>query len=338
MWFNAATTPEASLVCSVMSQPTETPLSVRPDEVAAAAELIGPRLRRTPVLVDDGVAYKLELLQHSGTFKARGATHALMRALEAGLVGEQGVVAASGGNHGAAVAWAARELGVPANIFVPTISARPKVERLRSYGATVHQVGDVYAESLTASEEFIDRRGGYRIHAYEDPWVVMGAGTCAMELEQDVGKLDVVFVSCGGGGLSAGTAAWFAGRTELVVCETETTNAYSASVAAGERVAVEVSGVAADALGATTIGRLAWRILGEVATVSLTVTDAETIDAREWLWDNFRLLVEPAAAVAVAALHSGRYDVAGRKVGVLVCGANTPRQAVSPGSEQAGTG
>lgn len=315
-----------------MSQSTETARLIRPEEVAAAAELIGSRLRRTPVLFDGGVAYKLELLQHSGTFKARGATHALMRALQAGLVGEQGVVAASGGNHGAAVAWAARELGVAANIFVPTISARPKVERLRAYGATVHQVGDVYADSLAASEEFIDHCGGHRIHAYEDPWVVMGAGTCAMELEQDVGGLDAVFVSCGGGGLSAGTAAWFAGRTELVICETETTNTYSAAAAVGEPVAVEVSGVAADALGATTIGRLAWQILAAVPTVSLTVTDAETIDAQEWMWDSFRLLVEPAAAVAVAALRSGRYDIADKKVGILVCGANTRRRA-APGDE-----
>lgn len=312
-----------------MNKLTGMSLAIRPDEVAAAAELIGPRLRRTPVVIDDGVVYKLELLQHSGTFKARGATHALMRALDAGLVGEHGVVAASGGNHGAAVAWAARELGVPANIFVPTISARPKIERLRSYGATVHRVGEVYSDSLAASEEFVDRHGGYRIHAYEDPWVVMGAGTCAMELEQDAGELDAVFVSCGGGGLSAGTAAWFAGRTELVVCETATTNAYAASVGAGERVAVEVSGVAADALGATTVGELAWRILDMVPTASLIVSDNQTVDAREWMWDRFRLLVEPAAAVAVAALRSGRYDIAGKRVGILVCGANTSRQAAS---------
>lgn len=287
--------------------------------------MIQPRLRRTPVLVDDGIAYKLELLQHTGTFKARGATHALLRALDNGRVGRSGVVAASGGNHGAAVAWAARELGVPAHIFVPAISAPTKVERLRSYGATVHQVGDVYADSLAASHEFVDRHGGHQIHAYEDPDVVRGAGTCAMEFEQDAGALDAVFVSCGGGGLSAGSAAWFAGRTELVICETETTDAYASSVAAGERVAVTVSGVAADALGATSIGELAWQILRAVPTVSLTVTDAETIAAREWMWETFRLLIEHSAAVAVAALRSGRYQPAGQRVGVIVCGANTPR-------------
>lgn len=308
-----------------MSPSIATKPPIRPDEIAAAARLIQPRLRRTPVLVDAGIAYKLELLQHSGTFKARGATHALLRALEDGRVGRSGVVAASGGNHGAAVAWAARELGVPAHIFVPSISAPTKVERLRSYGATVHQVGDVYADSLAASHEFVDRHGGHQIHAYEDPDVVRGAGTCAMEFEQDAGELDAVFVSCGGGGLSAGSAAWFAGRTELVLCETETTDAYASSVAAGERVAVTVSGVAADALGATSIGELAWRILRAVPTVSLTVTDAETIAAREWMWETFRLLIEHSAAVAVAALRSGRYEPPGSRIGVIVCGANTPR-------------
>jgi threonine dehydratase len=309
-----------------MSPPTDTSEpahNVLPSDIEAAAAVIQPRLRRTPVLVDDDIVYKLELLQHSGTFKARGATHALVKAIEAGEVGDAGVVAASGGNHGAAVAWAARELGVPANIFVPTISSPTKVERLRSYGATVHQDGDVYAESLAASQQYIQDNGGFSIHAYEDPVVVMGAGTCAMEMEQDGGPLDVVFVSCGGGGLAAGTAAWFDGRTELVVCETETTNAFAASVAVGSRVEVKVSGIAADALGATSIGELAWDVLNHSPTTSVVVSDEETIAARQWMWDEFRLLIEHSAAVAIAAHRSGSYDTAGKRVGIIVCGANT---------------
>lgn len=273
--------------------------------------------------MDNNIAYKLEMLQHSGTFKARGATHALTRAVNDGLIGEAGVVAASGGNHGAAVAWAARELGVAANIFVPTISAEAKVNRLRSYGATVHQVGAVYAESLDASRQFIESQGGFSVHAYEDPHVVMGAGTCAMEMTEDAGELDAVFVSCGGGGLAAGTAAWLAGRTEIVLCETETTNAFAASRAAGHRVAVDVSGVAADALGATTIGELAWEIITGAPHASVIVSDDETIAAREWVWDQFRLRIEHSAAVAVAAHRSGRYDTSGKRIGILVCGANT---------------
>ncbi len=310
-----------------MTSPTETshPTSpVSPADIEGAAALIQPRLRRTPVLEDDGIVYKLELLQHSGTFKARGATHALTRAVNDGKVGDAGVVAASGGNHGAAVAWAAKELGVPANIFVPTISADTKVERLRSYGATVHQVGAVYAESLAASQQFIEASGGFSVHAYEDPHVVMGAGTCAMEMEQDGGELDVVFVSCGGGGLAAGTAAWLNGRTEVILCETETTNAFAASLAASERVPVEVSGIAADALGATTIGELAWHILSATPTASVLVSDEETIAARDWVWERFRLLIEHSAAVAVAAHRSGRYDTSGKRIGIIVCGANTP--------------
>ncbi len=307
-----------------MSDRTETSHPI-PSDIGAAAGLIQPRVRRTPVLDDDGIVYKLELLQHSGTFKARGATHALVRAQADGRIGPGGVVAASGGNHGAAVAWAARELGLPANIFVPTISAPTKVERLRSYGATVHQVGEVYAESLGASETFIDEQGGFGVHAYEAPHVVMGAGTCMMEMEEDGGPLDVVFVSCGGGGLAAGTASWLDGRTELVICETETTNAFAASVAAGERVEVEVSGIAADALGATSIGALAWSILSQARTTSVTVSDDEAIAAREWVWDRFRLLIEHSAAVAVAAHRSGRFDTSGKRVGIIVCGANTAR-------------
>lgn len=310
-----------------MTSPTETSHptpSVSPADIEAAAQLIQPRLRRTPVLLDDSIVYKLELLQHSGTFKARGATHALTRAVMDGRVGETGVVAASGGNHGAAVAWAARELGVPANIFVPTISAETKVSRLRSYGATVHQVGAVYAESLEASQQFIETNGGFSVHAYEDPHVVMGAGTCAMEMEQDGGPLDAIFVSCGGGGLAAGTAAWLDGRTEIVLCETETTNAFAASLAAGHRKPVEVSGIAADALGATTIGELAWEILTASPNVSILVSDEETIAARDWVWERFRLRIEHSAAVAVAAQHSGRYDTAGKRIGIIVCGANTP--------------
>ena len=298
-------------------------IPIRPADIEAAAGRIQPRLRRTPVLEDRGVVYKLELLQHSGTFKARGATHALLQGIDRGEVGDDGVVAASGGNHGAAVAWAARELGVPAHIFVPTISAPTKVERLRSYGAIVHQVGSVYSESLAASERFIASRGGFSVHAYESPDVVMGAGTCAMEMEEDAGPIDTVFVSCGGGGLAAGTAAWFDGRTELVICETETTNAFSASVAAEQRVEVEVSGIAADALGATSIGELAWGVLGAARSTSITVTDEATLAARQWMWDEFRLLVEPSAAVAVAALLSGRFDTHEKRVGIIVCGANT---------------
>ncbi len=223
------------LVCRIDDDPHPVvPGQVTPDQVERAASLLRSRVRRTPVLDDDGVVYKLELLQHSGTFKARGATHALVRAIAEDRVGEGGVVAASGGNHGAAVAWAANELGIPANIFVPTISARIKVDRLRAYGADGasgrRRVRRVAGGEPRSSPP---RTVALEVHAYEDPLVVAGAGTCALELERDAGPLDVVFVSCGGGGLAAGTAAWLGDRTELVICETDTTNAFAASMEAG---------------------------------------------------------------------------------------------------------
>ena len=281
-------------------------------------ELSGPDLG-----FDDGVTFvfKLEYLQHSGSFKARGATH---------FVGTQpiadaGVVAASGGNHGAAVAWAARRFGHVANIFVPTISSPAKVERLRTYGAVVHQVGAVYAESLQAAEAFQADTGATSVHAYNHPVVLAGAGTTALEFEAQAGPLDAVLIACGGGGLAGGMACWLGDRTEMVVCETDGTRAYAAAKAQGRPVPVEVSGLAADALGATEIGEMAWRALSGVGAKSVTVTDDELADAKARLWDDFRIVVEPSAATPMAALWSGRWNPEqGQRIGVLLCGANTP--------------
>ena len=191
------------------------------------------------------VSLKLELLQHSGSFKARGATNFML----VNDIGPEGVVAASGGNHGAAVAWAAQRLGHRATIFVPTISAPAKVARLRGYGADVHQVGKVYAEALAASQDFLAGSGAIAIHAYEDDDVMAGAGTTGRELEEQAGPLDVVLVACGGGGLAGGIAAWLGDRTEIVACETAGTASYARAVEAGRPTGVLISGVAADALG-----------------------------------------------------------------------------------------
>lgn len=272
--------------------------------------------------IADGVDIhlKLEHLQHSGTFKARGASHFLTR----NVVGEAGVVAASGGNHGAAVAWAARERGLAANIFVPTISSPTKVERLRSYGATVHQVGAVYGEALEASREFQAETGATSIHAYNHPDVMAGAGTTALEFVDQVDHLDSVLIACGGGGLAGGAACAVGDRTRIVVCEGNTTNAYAAARAAGELVDVEVSGVTADALGATQLGELAWQALSAVDAPSALVDDESVLVARQLLWDNFRIVVEPAVATTIAALQTGAYSpTPEERVGVIICGANT---------------
>lgn len=292
---------------------------------------IAGRIRRTPVGQVSGaslgvpqldnVFLKLEYIQNSGSFKARGATNFIL----SNDIGSAGVVAASGGNHGAAVAWAAREMGHKATIFVPTISSAAKVERLHFYDADVHQVGDVYAEALEASHEFQASSGAVPIHAYNHPDVLAGAGTTGLEFLDQAGALDTILVACGGGGLAGGMSIVTGDRCRLVVCEAENTSAFAAAKAAGERVPVEVSGITADALGATTIGELAWQALSKVDAVSVLMTDDEVCDAMDHLWDEFRIVVEPAAATAAAALFSGNYKPAeGERVGVVLCGANTP--------------
>jgi threonine dehydratase len=269
------------------------------------------------------VSLKLELTQHSGSFKARGATNFLLST----EIGPAGVVAASGGNHGAAVAWAARELGHAASIFVPTISSPAKVERLRSYGAEVHQVGAVYAEALEASRDHQATTGATPVHAYEDPAVVAGAGTTGREFAEQVDPLDTMLVACGGGGLAGGIAAWFGTTgTRVVACETEGTAAFARALDAGEPVDVPISGLAADALGATRIGQLAWSCLTAANAGSEVVTDEELTAAGDLLWDRFRLVAEPSALTPLAALVSGRYRPRpDEHVGVLVCGANVTR-------------
>lgn len=302
-------------------------------EVGEAQQRLAGLVRSTPTMsvsvesvLGDGLlngahfSFKLEYLQHSGTFKARGASNYLASM----PVGDAGVVAASGGNHGAAVAWAARRAGHAAAIFVPTISSPTKVDRLRAYGAEVHQVGAVYAEALAESMEYQERTGATSIHAYNHPAVMAGAGTTGLEFVTQTGGLDTILVACGGGGLAGGIACAVDADVSVVVCETETTNAYAAAVQAGEPVDVTVSGLAADALGATQIGGLAWEALSGVSAPSIVVTDEELQDAKDHLWNEFRIAVEPSAATTVAALRSGNYvPQAGERVGILLCGANT---------------
>lgn len=301
----------------------------RPGDIELAAKRTERFVRRTPSMTIDGaelgvegtVSLKLELVQHSGSFKARGAANFLL----SNRIGDAGVVAASGGNHGAAVAWAAQTLGHPATIFIPTITAKAKVERLRSYGAEIHQVGAVYAEALEASRAFQAESGATPVHAYEDPVVVAGAGTTGREFAGQVGAIDTVLVACGGGGLAGGIAAWFGlSRTRVVACETEGTACFAAALDAGQPVDVPVSGLAADALGATRIGQLGWHCLLAADAGNVVVTDEEVTEAGRFLWEEFRLMTEPSAVVPVAALLSGRYrPEPNEHVGVVICGANT---------------
>lgn len=308
--------------------PTDREPSVGRDEIEAAATIVAPHVRATPVIevpgseigIEATLVVKLEHLQHSGSFKARGATHAIATR----PIGPDGVVAASGGNHGAAVAWAARRLGLHAHIFVPTTSTPAKIERLRAFGAEVHQVGQVYADALAAGHSYLSDHDATSIHAYDDPVVMAGAGTCARELDLAAPDLDAVVLACGGGGLSGGHAAWFGDRAEIVAVETEGTATYAAAVAAGRPIDVDVSGLVADSLGAPRIGTHPWRALRAAGATSVVVPDDAVAAARERLWQWLRVVVEPAAAVPIAALLTGAWSPpVGGRIGVVLCGANT---------------
>lgn len=296
-------------------------------DVEAAWARIRNHVRRTPVIdlpagalgIACPLAIKLEQLQVSGSFKGRGAFHKLLSS----AVPASGVIAASGGNHGAAVAYAARALGHKAEIFVPTIASPAKVARLRSYGAVVNQVGAVYAEARAASETRAAETGALVVHAYEDPGVFMGAGSVALEFAEQ-SPVDTLLIAVGGGGLIAGCAAAVGAATKIVAIETEGTPTLHAARKAGKPVQVAISGVAADALGASLIGPPNFEIASRLVADSLLVTDDAVRGAQKLLWDELRTIAEPAGATALAALLSGVYTPAsGERVGVLICGANT---------------
>lgn len=303
--------------------------AVTPHDIEAAAEVLRPHLRHTPVIevpgreigLDATLVLKLEYLQHSGSFKARGATHFVATQ----PIAPSGIVAASGGNHGAAVAWAAKRFGHAAHIFVPTSATPAKVDKLRQFGAIVHEVGDLYGDAFAASREHLETHRATSIHAFDDPVVLAGAGTCARELDLDAPGLDAVVLACGGGGLAGGNAAWYGDRTETVAVETHGTATYAAAVAHGRPAPVDVSGVAADALGATRLGATPYRALAAVDATSVLVSDADVIAARLHLWNWLRIVVEPAAATPIAALMTGAWKPrrSGGRIGVVLCGANT---------------
>ncbi|MBG6081314.1 threonine dehydratase [Rubrivivax gelatinosus] len=298
------------------------------DEIAAAAARIAPDVRRTPLWRLPGAALgldcaevwlKLEQLQLSGSFKARGMFNRL-RSLP---VPEAGAIVASGGNAGIAVAAAARALGVPCEVFVPEVSSAAKRAALAALGARVVVHGAAYADAYAASVERQRETGALAMHAYDQPEVVAGAGTLAAEIEAEAGVPDRLLVSVGGGGLVAGIAAWFEGRTRIEALEPARAPTLHAALAAGEPVDVEVGGVAADSLGARRLGAIAWQVALRHPLVS-TLLDDEAIRAAQLrLWRELRLAVEPAAALPLAALWCGAVQPAAHeRVAVVVCGAN----------------
>ena len=266
------------------------------------------------------VALKLELLQHSGSFKARGAFGNLLTR----AVPSAGVVAASGGNHGAAVAYAAMRLGVKATIFVPSVTSSAKLDRIRGYGAELVIAGDRYADALAASEGFVRERGGLAIHAFDQPETLLGQGTVGLEIEADCPTIDTLLLAVGGGGLIGGVAAWFAGRIRIVAIEPEASPTLYRAFEAGRPVDAEAGGIAADLLAPKRVGELMFPLAREFIDRSILVTDDDIRSAQRALWETVRVVAEPGGAAAFAVLLAGKYRPApDERVAVLVCGGNT---------------
>jgi threonine dehydratase len=300
-------------------------------DIAAAARRIAGDIRRTPLLELPGWGcLKLEMLQVAGSFKPRGAFNR-MRALG---VPPAGVIAASGGNHGAAVAAAAASLGVPAEIFVPEIAAEAKRARIRGFGARLVVGGATYDEARLASEARAAGTGALVVHAYDQPEVLAGQGTVALEWQEQAPDLTHLLIAVGGGGLLGGIAAWHAtSGVTLIAVEPEGCASLHAALAAGRPVPAPVGGLAADSLGARQVGGLMFPIVAGLQAqgrlVSVLVSDEAIRAAQLALWEQARLVAEPGGAAALAALLNGAWTPPpGARVGVLVCGANTDPGAV----------
>jgi threonine dehydratase len=299
------------------------------DQITATEKIIRPHIRRTPVIEADGVdfgldsiplIFKLELLQHSGSFKARGAfANLLLRKIP-----KAGVVAASGGNHGAAVAFAAMKLGIPAKIFVPTVASPEKIERIRGYGAELVVTGERYADALAASEDWAAESGALTVHAYDQPETLLGQGSVGLEFDQQAPDLDSLLVAVGGGGLIGGVASWYANRIRIIGVEPEAAPTLHNALQAGHPVDSPAGGIAADSLAPKRVGELMFPIAQEFVRSSVLVPDDAILQAQQSLWKVLRIVAEPGGAAAFAAILSGRYKPQrGERVGVLVCGGNT---------------
>ena len=299
-------------------------------DVDEAAQRIAGLTRLTPVLEADRgqyqgpVWFKCEFLQHTGSFKARGALNRILASQERGELTPAGIVVASGGNAGLANAYAAARLGVPATVFVPAAAPAVKVAKLRDIGAAVVQGGAEYAVAYEAAVAHAAGTGAVYCHAYDQPEIAAGAGTVGLELLDQVPGVDTVLVAVGGGGLMAGIAAAVEGRAKVVAVEPEGAPTLHAALRAGIPVDVAVSGVAADSLGARSVGAIGFAVAVRTGVESVLVTDADIVAARSALWNGYRIVVEHGAAAAYAALLSGAYVPGpGERVAVLLCGANT---------------
>jgi threonine dehydratase len=299
------------------------------DAITDTYALIRPHIRHTPIIEVDGkdfglgdvrLTFKLESLQHSGSFKARGAfTNLLTRDIPAA-----GIAAASGGNHGAAVAYAAMKLGIPARIFVPEIASPAKIQRIREYGAHLVVQGDRYADALAACDAWMSSSGALGVHAFDQRETMLGQGTVGLELEAQAPALEALFVAVGGGGLIGGIASWYQRRIKVIGVEPEGSPTLTRALAAGEPVDAEASGIAADSLAPRRVGMAVFPIARRDVAQVVLVTDEAIRQAQQALWDVLRMVIEPGGAAPFAALLSGRTTPpAGAHVGVVLCGGNT---------------
>jgi len=297
--------------------------------IADTYQIIRPYIRRTPVVEVAGadlglegmvVTLKLELMQHAGSFKPRGAfANLLMRD-----VPPAGVVAASGGNHGAAVAFAAMKLGKPAKIFVPDVASPAKIARIRGYNADLVVTGERYAEALAASQSWAAQSGAMAVHAYDQAETILGQGSVGLEFEEQDPALDTLLVAVGGGGLLGGIAAWYAGRIKIVGVEPEAAPTLTRALEAGHPVDADAGGIAADSLAPKRVGELMFPIVQSYVNRVVLVSDEAIQSAQEMLWNVVRVAAEPGGAAALAALLTHGYQPKpGERVGVLVCGGNT---------------
>jgi threonine dehydratase len=305
------------------------PNAVTRSDIERVYPVIAPHVRRTPTVAISGADFglppfsltlKLELLQHAGSFKTRGAFANLLTRHPP----KTGVVAASGGNHGAAVAYAAMKLGLPARIFVPTVSSPAKIDRIRLYGADLTVIGERYAEALAASIEWSKTSGAMPVHAFDQIETLAGQGTLALELQQQAPELDTVLVAVGGGGLIGGIAAWYESKTRVVAVEPEGAPTLAEALKAGQPVDAPTGSVAADSLAPKRVGELMFPIAQAYIDRVVLVSDHAIRMAQKMLWESLRLVAEPGGCAAFAAILSGAYQPSeGERVGVVVSGANT---------------
>lgn len=295
----------------------------------AAAARIAPHVRRTPILEVEGADFgldgvrlvlKLEFLQHAGSFKTRGAFNNMLTR----SIPPVGVVAASGGNHGAAVAYAAMKTGHPATIFVPSVASPAKMEQIRGYGARLEIAGERYNDALLESERWVAQSGATPIHAYDQPETLQGQATLGFELESQAPKLDALLVAVGGGGLIGGIAAWYRGGVPVIGVEPEAAPTLTRALEAGEPVDSPAGGIAADSLAPKRVGTLMFPIAQRYVERTILVADEAIVEAQRALWKALRIVAEPGGAAAMAALTTGAMRARkGETIGVVLCGANT---------------